>query len=161
MADGWRLSLRFNDRPGAGKKSDCPTAVRDLLRSRFSDDISVSAGKMHVFLYAGTVDAAEEAEQVAREVIAQQSLSADVRLERWDPSSQAWQDVQAGAPDGVVAGLSAAQEDNPRRGRLRSAFGAVLGVLEHIDPLPESGIRNQVAAGSRVPAKSFSPSKTE
>jgi len=135
MADGWRVSLIFNDCSGAGKKSDWPAAVRDLLRGRCGDEFSVSAGKMHVFLYAGTADAAEEAEPVAWEVLAQQSLSADVRLERWDPSGQAWQDARAGAPDGVVAGLPAAQEGNQRRRRLRSTVGAMLGeLLAHIHP---------------------------
>jgi hypothetical protein len=117
MAEDWRVSLIFNDRSAAGEKSYSPTAVRDLLRSRLGDDIAVSADKMHIFLYAGTADAAEEAEHVAREVLAQQNLSADFRLERWDPSGQAWQGARAGAPDCPVAGLSTARgESHTRRG---------------------------------------------
>jgi hypothetical protein len=139
MAEEWRVSLIFNDHPGARKKSYYSRkVVRDLLRSRFGDDIAVSAEKMRIFLYAGTAAAAEEAERVAREVLAQQNLSADFRLERWDPSGEAWRDARAGAPDGVVAGLPAAHEDNPGQGRLRSAATALTGsvVQAVIDGMP-------------------------
>ena len=131
MAGDWRVSLIFNDRPAAGEKSYSPTAVRDLLRSRLGDDIAVSADKMHIFLYAGTADAAEEAEHVSQGRLAQQNLSADFRLERWDPSGQAWQDARAGAPDCPVAELSTAQGDNPRRRRLRSVMDGVLELFDH------------------------------
>ena len=116
MADDWRVSLSLNDRSAARGKTYDPAAVRDLMRSRLGGDITVSADKMHIFLYAGTSDAAEEAERVAREVLAQQSRSADLRLEQWDPSSQSWQDA---------AGLPAVHEDVPRRKRLLSAISKV------------------------------------
>jgi hypothetical protein len=138
MAGEWRVSLIFNDHLGARKKPYSGTAVRDLLRSRFGDDIAVSAEiKGHIFFYAGTADAAEGAEHVAWEVLAQQNLSADFRLERWDPSGQAWRDAPAGAPNGAVAGLPEAHEDNPRRGRLRSASGLIGSVVQAvIDSIP-------------------------
>jgi hypothetical protein len=137
MAGEWRVSLIFDHHPGAREKSYSRTAIRDLLRSRFGDDIAVSAEKRRIFLYAGTADAAEEAEHVAREVLAQQNLGADFRLERWDPSGQAWRDAGAGAPDRAVAAVPAAYEDNPRQGRLRSA-GALIGnvVQAVIDSIP-------------------------
>ena len=140
MAEEWRVSLIFHGRSGAGKKSYFyRTKVRDLLRSRVGDDIAVSAEeKMHIFLYAGTAQAAEEAEHVAREVLAQQDLSADVRLERWDPSGETWRDARAVAPDGAGAGLPAADEDNPGPGRLRSAANGLIGAVVQaaIDHVP-------------------------
>jgi hypothetical protein len=36
---------------------------RDLLRARLADNVAVSAGKMHLFLYAGSAKAADEAGQ--------------------------------------------------------------------------------------------------
>jgi len=111
------VSLIFNDRPGARQKSDY---VRGL-RCRLGGDIAVSAGEMRIFLYAGTAEAAGQAEHVAREVLAAQHLSADFRLERWDPSGQAWRDARAEA-----TGLPAAHDDNRGRRRLRSA-GALIG----------------------------------
>lgn len=132
MAEEWRVSLIVNDRPGVRASYYYRTTVRDLLRSRFGDDIAVSAEKMRIFLYAGTVDAAAEAEHVAREVLAQQNLSADFRLERWDPSGEAWRDARAGAPDRVVGELPAAHEDKPGR-HLRSAATALIdGVIQTV-----------------------------
>src|SRR5690348_12221427 len=79
MAEEWRVSLVIG---GAVKGSHC----RDLLRDRLGDDIAVSATKTHLYLYAGSVKAAEEAGQVARAVLEEQGRFAEVRLERWDPS---------------------------------------------------------------------------
>ena len=109
MAEEWRVSLILN---GRGDISHC----RDQLRSRLGDDIVVSAEKAHMFLYAGSEKAAGEAEYIAREVLAQQDLSAEFRVECWDPSSGDWRDPQEpGQPD-----------DKPGPGRLRSTAIALL-----------------------------------
>lgn len=129
MAEEWRVCLIFNDHSGARKKSYYRTTLRDLLRSRLGDAIAVSgADKMQIFLYAETADTAEWAERAAREVLAEQSLVADSRLERWDPSGLAWRDVKAGEQDCAVAGLPAAQEDKPVKRRL----GAAANVLGNV-----------------------------
>jgi hypothetical protein len=44
--------------------------------------IVISAEKTRIFLYTGRAGAAREAELAARQVLAQQGLSADVRLDR-------------------------------------------------------------------------------
>jgi hypothetical protein len=84
MADEWRVTLIFDDRSATGKR----TAVRGLLRRRLGDDIAVSGDKARIFLYAGTAKAAEEAEYAARDVLAQESLSAETRFECWDPAAR-------------------------------------------------------------------------
>jgi hypothetical protein len=133
VAEEWRVRLIFNDHSGASKKSYYRTTLRDLLRSRFGGAIVVSADKMLIFLYAGTADAAEWAERVAREVLAQQNLSADFRLERWDPSGPVWRVAQAEAPDLAIAELPAADEDNPKPRRVRSAATKLVGgVVEFV-----------------------------
>jgi hypothetical protein len=128
MAEEWRVSLIFNDRSDPGKRS----AVRDMLRRRLGDDISVSGDKTHLFLYAGAENTAQEAEYAARDVLAQQGLSADFRFECWDPVGTAWRDPRAS--DGP-AGLPADDEEKP--GRLRSA-AKLTGrtVLPYLDQLP-------------------------
>src|SRR5439155_3640369 len=78
MAEEWRVSLVIDDRGGAVKGSH----YRDLLRNRLGDDIAVSANKTHLYLYAGSVKAAEEAGQVAQAVLEEQGRFAEVRLER-------------------------------------------------------------------------------
>ena len=100
-------------------------SVCDLLRSRAGEDVSVTAGKTGVFLYAATADAAATAEAMAREVLAQQGLAADIRLDRWDPSSEAWLPGDAAATE-VPPGQ---QQDSGHR-RLRSAGGVVMGIID-------------------------------
>jgi len=94
MSDEWRVSLVLGDRTGVPKK-----LVEDL-RVRLGDDIGVSADKAHLYLYAGTEKAADEAGQVAREALALDGRVAESSLlERWDPDSQQWRDPRAGTPD--------------------------------------------------------------
>src|SRR4029077_15908180 len=88
MAEEWRVSLVIAGRGGAIKGSH----YRDLLRNRLGDDIAVSATKTHLYLYAESVKAAEEAGQVGRAVFEEQGQFAEVRLERWDSSGGEWRD---------------------------------------------------------------------
>jgi hypothetical protein len=62
MAEEWRVRLVIDS---AVKGS----SYRDLLRNRLGDDVTVSAEKMHIFLYTGSAKAADEAGQVARAVL--------------------------------------------------------------------------------------------
>jgi hypothetical protein len=88
MAEEWRVSLVID----GGGSTIKGSRYRDLLRARLGDDVAVSAGKMHLFLYAGSVKVADEAGQVARAVLEEQGHFANVRLERWDSSGEEWRD---------------------------------------------------------------------
>ena len=81
-------------------------------------------GKTGVFLYAATADAAATAEGMAREVLAQQGLVAEIRLDQWDPSRQAWLPPS----DAATAELTSEQEHDPRHRRLL-ALGAVVSAI--------------------------------
>jgi hypothetical protein len=120
----WRLSLIASGQLASGKPVFADS-VCDLLRSRAAEGVSVTAGKTGVFLYAATADAAATAEAMAREVLAQQGLAADIRLDRWDPSSEAWLPGDAAATE-VPTGQ---QQDSGHR-RLRSAGGVVMGIID-------------------------------
>jgi hypothetical protein len=119
----WRVSLVDCIQPAGGKPISAGT-VRDLLGSSVGGEVSVTAGKAGIFLYAATADAAAAAEGTAREVLAQQGLAADIRLERWDPSHRAWLPPGGSAPAEWPSG----QERGPRRRRLRAA-GAVIAAI--------------------------------
>ena len=101
MSDEWRVSLVLGDRTGVPKK-----LVEDL-RVRLGDDIAISAGKghfyadkAHIYLYAGTEKAADEAEQVARDALTMEGRVAESSLlERWDPDGQKWRDPRVEAPE--------------------------------------------------------------
>jgi hypothetical protein len=131
MAEEWRVSLIFDDRSGQGKRR----AVRDLLRRRLGDGIAVSGEKTRIFLYAGSASAAEEAEYAARDVLAQESLSADFRFECWDPVGEAWRDART-EPRDPAAGPPA--DDDGERGRQRRGNlidNLILPYLEHFPPV--------------------------
>ena len=112
--------------PLASGKPVFADSVCDLLRSRAGEDVSVTARKTGIFLYAATADAATTAEGMAREVLAQQGIVADIRLDRWDPSRQAW--LPPG--DAAAAELPSGQEHDPRRKRLRAAGAVVAAIFD-------------------------------
>jgi len=110
MTKEWRVCLVIDGRGGTVKRS----YYRDLLRNRLGDDVTVSAEKMHIFLYTGSAEAADEAAQVARAVLEEQDQLADIRLERWDPSGGEWRDP----------GEPAEHEERPAPSRLRTMAAA-------------------------------------
>ncbi len=111
MAEEWRVRLVIDSTVKG-------SSYRDLLRNRLGDDVTVSAEKMHIFLYTGSAKAADEAEQVARAVLEEQGQLAEVRLERWDASGGSWRDVRDGEAEEPGG--------KPGPGRLRRGAGAVL-----------------------------------
>jgi hypothetical protein len=119
----WRVRLVNFVHPAGGKPVSAGT-VRDLLRSRGGADVSVTGGKSGIFLYTATGDAAAAAEGIAREVLAQQGLTADIRVERWDLSRRAWL-----PPGDTPAGeLPSGQERSYGRKYLHAA-GMVIAVI--------------------------------
>ena len=128
MDEEWRVSLIACGHLASGKCAFADS-VCDLLRSRAGEDVSVSAGKTGVFLYAATADAAATAEGMAREVLAEQGLVAEIRLDRWDPSRRAW--LPPG--DAAAAELPSGQEHDPSHRRLRATGAVVTGILNGLD----------------------------
>jgi hypothetical protein len=123
VGEEWRVSLIACGQLASGK-TVFADSVCDLLRSRAGEDVSVTASKTGVFLYAATADAAATAEGMAREVLARQGLVADIRLDRWDPSRQAWLPPS----DAATAERASGQEHDPARRRLR-AVGAMVSAI--------------------------------
>jgi hypothetical protein len=127
----WRVSLVDCVRLADGKPASTAT-VRDLLGRRVGGEVSVTAGKAGVFLYAANADAAAAAADAAREVLAQQGLAANIRVERWDQSRRAWL-----APGGAAGDeLPPEEHRGPGRRRLRAA-GAVIAAM--IDGIGNAG----------------------
>jgi hypothetical protein len=120
MSDEWRVSMVLGDRAGV------PKQTVENLRVRLGDDIAVSADKAHIFLYAGTEKAADEAEQVARDVLTLEGRVAESSvLERWDPDGQKWRDPQVEIPE---------DDESPRR---RSGGAKLVdGVLQIMSEAP-------------------------
>jgi hypothetical protein len=83
--------------------------VEDDVRHRLGRRVAVSADGSNIFMYAGTEDAAREAEQVIRDVLAKRQLTARFALDRWHPIEQDWED--AGAPMPETAEERAAEHE--------------------------------------------------
>ena len=128
MAEEWRLTIDFTGHPGTGRRFSGDRQAREVLRGRFGDDVAISAEKRRIFLYTGRAGVASEAELVARQVLAQQGLSADIRLERWDPSGRAWRDARSSEPEQDAA-PSAADAGSPGQAPMPSAMAEALGTV--------------------------------
>ncbi len=102
MTDGndWRVTITL---PGPAQvervqRSFSAHEVEDDIRRRFGSNIAVGAGDSQIFLYAGTEIAAREAEQVARDMLAQQDIPAEFALHRWHPLEEEWESPDVAMP---------------------------------------------------------------
>ena len=120
MSDEWRVSLILGNRAGVPKQT-----VQNL-RVRLGNDIAVSADKAHIFLYAGTEKAADEAGQVARHALTMEGRVAESSmLERWDPDGQKWRDPRVETPD---------DDEPPRRSGGAKLVDGVLQIMSEAPP---------------------------
>jgi hypothetical protein len=100
VADDWRVTATFSDAADVEKAAASVREheVEDDVRSRLGDRVAVSADGPNVYLYAGSEDAAREAERVVREVLAMHRLSAEFTLDRWHPLEEEWVDASVPLP---------------------------------------------------------------
>jgi hypothetical protein len=98
MDDGWRVCIAFGVLPR--NLHSFRQALISALGSRLGDQVAVSSSRWgtQIFLYAPSAGSADEAAQVAREVLARRDVSAPVRTEFWSPRDQKWRDAADGPP---------------------------------------------------------------
>ena len=101
MADDWRVTVTFGDAAQARRAAQSvrDREVADDVRGRLGHRVAVSADGPRLFLYAATGDAAREAEQVVRDVLAGLQLHAEFALDRWHPVAQEWADASVPLPE--------------------------------------------------------------
>src|SRR4029077_11322711 len=97
MDDGWRVCIAFGVLPRS--LHSFRRALISALGSRLGDQVAVSSSRWgtQIFLYAPSAGSADEAAQVAREVLARHGVGAPVRTEFWSPRDQEGRDA-AGEP---------------------------------------------------------------
>jgi hypothetical protein len=100
VANDWRVTVTLHDTANAGRvvESIRDHEVEDDVRRRLGGRIAVSADGPSVFLYAGSENAAREADRVARELAAKHGLSADFSLDRWHPAEEEWESADVAMP---------------------------------------------------------------
>ena len=91
MDDGWRVCIAFGVLPRS--LHSFRRALISALGSRLGDQVTVSSSKTQIFVYAPSIGSADEAAQVAREVLARRDVSAPVRTEFWSVREQEWRDA--------------------------------------------------------------------
>jgi hypothetical protein len=107
----WRVTITFNDEAQVRRTAERlrEHQVADDARRRLGNRIAVSHDRGELFLYAGSENAAREAEHLVRGLLAQHDLSADFTLSRWHPAEEEWED--AGAPLPETADQRQAEHD--------------------------------------------------
>ena len=124
------------------------------LGSRLGDQVAVGSSDTDIFLYAPSAGSADEAAQVAREVLARHDVSAPVRIEGWSPWEEEWLDVTDKPSADVAAEQQAEHEYRQEQERERSrragfpAWQVRVEVQSHRDVVALAG--HLAAQGWRV-----------
>ena len=92
MADDWRVCIGFGDLPRRSLDSFRQAVITEL-GSRLGDQVAVSPQRTQIFVYAPSIGLADEAAQVAREVLARLNINGPVQTEGWSSREQEWQDA--------------------------------------------------------------------
>ncbi len=124
MDDGWRVCIAFGVLPRS--LHSLRQALISALGSRLGDQVAVSSSRWgtQIFLYAASAGSADEAAQVAREVLARHGVGASVRTEFWSLRAQEWRDA-AGEPsfDPVAEQLALHEARQERERQASVAYG--------------------------------------
>jgi hypothetical protein len=98
--DDWRVTVTLQDEADVGQavQSVREHEVAEDVRRRLGRRVAVSADGPQVFLYAGTEDAAREADRVMRELLARRQIPATFALDRWHPIEQDWEKASVPLP---------------------------------------------------------------
>ena len=120
MDDGWRVCIAFGVLPRS--LHSFRQALVSALGSRLGDQVAVSSSRWgtRIFVYAPSAGSADEAAQVAREVLAGRDVSAPVRTEFWSPRGQEWRDAADEPSADPVAERQALHEARQERERQAS-----------------------------------------
>lgn len=101
MAEEYRVEVELQD-PEHGYSTEQRIRALDLdddVRERLGSTVMVTRDESSIFLYAANEAQAREAEHVARELVAADELTADVRVTRWHPVAEVWKDASIPLPE--------------------------------------------------------------
>ena len=120
MDGEWRVCIAFGVLPRS--LHSFRQALISALGSRLGDQVAVSSSRWgtRIFLYAPSAGSADEAAQVAREVLARHDVSAPVRTEFWSPRDQKWRDAADDPSADPVAEQQARHQARQERERQAS-----------------------------------------
>lgn len=101
MSDEWRVEVDLDDEQHGFKLGERLRSLDldDEARDRLGDRVIVTRDGRRMFLYAQTEEQARAAERVARELVAEEGLTAEISLTRWHPDEDAWKDASIPMPE--------------------------------------------------------------
>jgi len=92
------ISLADQAHTEPARRSFSEREVEQDVHLRLGRNIVVGAGDSQIFLYAGTENAAREAERMARDVLAEDGIEAELTLDRWHPIEEQWESPDVAMP---------------------------------------------------------------
>ena len=100
MADEFRVEVELDDEEHGYSLTERLRALDldEAARARLAPRVAVSRDGSTLFLYAATERHAREAERVVTSLVAEDELTADVRVTRWHPVQEEWLDLSVGLP---------------------------------------------------------------
>lgn len=100
MANDWRVTVTLREQDHAGiTRALREHEVTDDARRRLGGRVAVSSDGPRLFLYAGSEDAARQAQQVVSGLLAAHGLAAGaIAVERWHPAAEDWEDASVALP---------------------------------------------------------------
>jgi hypothetical protein len=99
-SNDWRVTISLMEPADTDRVHRTFTGqqVEDDVRRRLGRNIAVSLSDAQLFLYAGTEDAASEAERMARDLLANEGIQAEFALHRWHPIEEEWESPDVAMP---------------------------------------------------------------
>jgi FMN phosphatase YigB (HAD superfamily) len=99
-SNDWRVTISLTDPAHLerARRSFSAHEVEEDVRRQLGRSVAIGAGDSQIFLYAGTENAARDAERVARDVLASQGIEAEFTLHRWHPIEEEWEDPDVALP---------------------------------------------------------------
>jgi hypothetical protein len=100
MSDDWRLQVGLFDDGAARELTERLQAERlgEGVTTAFGDQLIVSVDGPDVFCYAGARAQAEMAADVVRAIAAERGWDIDLKLKRWHPTAEEWEDPDVPLP---------------------------------------------------------------
>jgi hypothetical protein len=103
MGDDFRIAVDFEEE---GHVLHFARTLRERelvngLRERLGENVVVTRDGNHVFVYAGTLEQAEAASRVVRDVLPEHGTPAEVSpVLQWHPVEERWEDASIRLPEG-------------------------------------------------------------
>jgi len=99
-SNDWRVTISLTDpaQLEQARQSISAHEEEEDVRRQLGRSVAIGAGDSQVFLYAGTENAARDAERVARDVLASQGIQAEFALHHWHPIEEEWEDPDVALP---------------------------------------------------------------